>query len=333
MYLAVPDPSSAFILLTELALRKVEVRQEDELLSFDLFPEAMSMVSAWWSTIHRIGCTQEPQYAVMPKGKRFTVSNAALMRPLGELVRHVASSWIIEMIRDKRLTTFFQPIVRVAEPGQIFAHECLTRGVRPKGELVSPDRVFEAARNERVLTEVDRASRVGSITAFGRARAAGKAFVNVNPTVAFGAADMAATTAAVRAAGLKPEQIVFEIIESDNVADERRLVRIADSYRSKGFGVALDDFGSGYSGLKFLSAMRPDYVKLDKKLIQNIDQDPYRQRMAEQILTMARRLGATSVVEGIEREGEYHFVREAGADLAQGYLFGRPSAEPALRMS
>jgi EAL domain-containing protein (putative c-di-GMP-specific phosphodiesterase class I) len=136
------------------------------------------------------------------------------------------------------------------------------------------------------------------------------------------------TAREVLAAGYAPEQVCFEVTESERITDLPHLLGVLAWYRQSGFKVALDDLGSGYSSLNLLSRIRPDYVKLDAELVRGVDQDPYRAGILSHLLQLARNLGVQSVAEGVETQQEWDWVRAHGADLVQGYLFARPAAVP-----
>jgi EAL domain-containing protein (putative c-di-GMP-specific phosphodiesterase class I) len=99
-------------------------------------------------------------------------------------------------------------------------------------------------------------------------------------------------------------------------------------YRNAGFKVALDDLGSGYGSLKLLSRLKPDFVKLDIDLIRGVDHDAYKAAIAGTIFELARKLGVATVAEGIETEAEWAWVRDHGADYAQGFFIARPGSPP-----
>ncbi|MDZ7728973.1 MAG: EAL domain-containing protein [Dehalococcoidia bacterium] len=118
------------------------------------------------------------------------------------------------------------------------------------------------------------------------------------------------------------------MVESDAVADADHLRRILDYYRERGYRVALDDLGAGFSSLALLEQVRPDFVKLDMHLIRRVDTNPYKAEIASGVLDLARSLGVPTIVEGIEDEGELNWVRAHGASYAQGYYLARPSELP-----
>ncbi|MDX1739034.1 MAG: EAL domain-containing protein, partial [Alphaproteobacteria bacterium] len=110
--------------------------------------------------------------------------------------------------------------------------------------------------------------------------------------------------------------------------DLAHLKGILAFYKNAGFGVALDDIGSGYSGLNMLHEMRPNYAKLDMDLIRNIDKDTYKQNIVRNLIDIAKNNNILTISEGIETEAEANWMHDAGTDFMQGYYFGRP-AKPA----
>lgn len=99
-------------------------------------------------------------------------------------------------------------------------------------------------------------------------------------------------------------------------------------YRAAGFKVALDDLGAGFSSLNLLQALRPDFVKLDIALVTGIDRDPFKAVLAGKLIEAARAFDMLVVAEGVETEAEYHWLRDHGAHLWQGFYFARPAAVP-----
>ena len=136
------------------------------------------------------------------------------------------------------------------------------------------------------------------------------------------------TVEAIDKAGIRHEQVVFEVVESDNLGNLKHLRTVLKYYRDAGFTVALDDLGSGYSGLNLLHQLRPDFVKLDMELIRNVHCDRYKASITEKLLEIAQALNIQTVAEGIECIEELDWLRERGTNFAQGYLLAKPSAIP-----
>jgi EAL domain-containing protein (putative c-di-GMP-specific phosphodiesterase class I) len=127
--------------------------------------------------------------------------------------------------------------------------------------------------------------------------------------------------------GIPVENIVFEVLEMESLTNQRNLVQYLRLIKDFGFATAIDDFGAGYSGLKLLVEYQPKYIKLDRHLIGNIHQDQVKQSVFSGIQHICGRLGIEIVAEGVECADEYHWLREAGTSIFQGYYFARPAFE------
>ena len=257
------------------------------------------------------------------------LTDFARVVPLKRFIGLVQSGWLLDLIQEQRVTSHFQPIVHAADPTRPFAHEALLRGLDPVGALVPPGRLFGAARDAGMLFQLDLLARRTAIREAARHDLTGCLFINFNPTAIYDPIFCLRTTvAAIDATGFSRDQIVFEVTESDRAQDAGHLQKILTFYRSAGFRIALDDFGSGYSSLNLLHQLRPDFLKLDIELIRGVHADPYKALIARKILETARELGLQTVAEGIEMPEELAWVRAHGADFVQGYLLGRPASVP-----
>jgi EAL domain-containing protein (putative c-di-GMP-specific phosphodiesterase class I) len=119
-------------------------------------------------------------------------------------------------------------------------------------------------------------------------------------------------------------RVVLELTEHVPVEDFVRLNALLDRLRAAGAAIALDDAGSGYSGLQQLALIRPQFVKLDRALVDHADRDEAKLALAELLGTYAGRLDAWLLVEGIERPEELEAFVRLGVPLAQGFLLARP---------
>lgn len=119
-------------------------------------------------------------------------------------------------------------------------------------------------------------------------------------------------------------QLILEITERASLEGVRDLrTRIRD-LRRLGFQIAIDDLGAGYAGLGSFAALEPEMVKIDRTLVENLDQEPVKRRLVGSILSLCRELGVLVVAEGVETVGEKKALVDFGCDLLQGYLLGRP---------
>ena len=123
-----------------------------------------------------------------------------------------------------------------------------------------------------------------------------------------------------------PARIVLEITEHAAVENYGALDDALDECRARGVRVAVDDVGAGFSSFSHLLELNPEFVKIDKSIIRNIDSDAARRRLAQAICEFAAQTGATAIAEGVETQAELDAVGAAGIRCAQGYYLGRPKS-------
>ncbi len=268
-----------------------------------------------------------------PHGRPLMVEDAMATTSLTGFVAKLQSTWLTDMLREGRLATAYQPIVDVNAPETIFAYECLMRG--QEGErIIAPFQMLEIARGADLLFQLDLAARLAAIRGAADHQLTSKIFINFNPTAIYDPVFcLRSTISTIKELEICSEQIVFEVVESDQVADLSHLKNIVNHYRKEGFQVALDDLGSGFSSLNMLHQLRPDYVKLDMQLIRNVHQDPYKASITRKLLEAAKELQIQTIAEGVETAEEYAWIRENGADFAQGYYIAKPALVPPITLN
>ncbi|WOV86806.1 EAL domain-containing protein [Sporosarcina oncorhynchi] len=251
------------------------------------------------------------------------------MKPILEFQAEREASWIDELIQKKAIQTHFQPIVKITDGHvSIVGNELLSRGLDEHQDIISPYHLFEAARKRNRLFALDRLCRLESIQ--NAVPVADKLiFINFIPTAIYVPEHCLSTTfAAIKKVGIKPEQVVFEVVETDKIEDMSHLLAILDYYRSQGIKYALDDVGTGFNDLDLLSRMEPDYVKLAREYTDGVSTDPEKWQVAKTVMDMAHQVGALALAEGVEQVQDVECLMEMGYDLYQGYLFAKPSDTP-----
>lgn len=217
----------------------------------------------------------------------------------------------------------FQPIVDL-RLGVVAGYEALARFARTPAR--PPDVWFAAADRYGVGAELE--ARVVRAAARARDELPAGCFltVNVSPHLLLEGALVEALTSAGDLTGL-----VLELTEHVQVRDGERLCALLAHLRRAGAVIALDDAGSGYSGLQQMAVIRPELVKIDRALVDHADRDEVKLALAELLGAYAGRLDASVIAEGVERPEELEAFVRLGVPLAQGWLFGRPGpAWPAL---
>jgi EAL domain-containing protein (putative c-di-GMP-specific phosphodiesterase class I) len=223
------------------------------------------------------------------------------------------------------MTMAFQPIVDVVE-SRVYAYEALVRGLNNE-----PAGVVMAQLTAENRYSFDQNCRVAALTVasrLGLQNTDARLSINFMPGAVYSpAACIRLTLETAHAANFPLDRLIFEITELEEVRDRNHLRGIAEEYRRHGFQLALDDFGSGYSGHNLLADLTPEIIKLDMDLTRNIHQRPAALAIVASTVQLCKDLGVTCIAEGVETLEEFHALRSCGIRLMQGYLIARPAFE------
>jgi len=231
------------------------------------------------------------------------------------------------ILHGRQLSAIFQPIIHMGSAG-IIGYEGLIRGPSDS-PLHSPMVLFQAARENGLAVEIEYLSRCIVLESFAKLGVTGKLFLNVSPeTLLMEGWQSGETLRCIAESGLQPTQVVIELTENAPTLEYAALREATRHYREMGFEIAMDDLGEGFSSLRLWSELRPDYVKIDKHFIQNINLDPVKLQFVRSIQEIARNAGCRVIAEGIETHAELLVVRDLGVDFGQGYYFAHPQSRP-----
>jgi diguanylate cyclase (GGDEF)-like protein len=222
----------------------------------------------------------------------------------------------------------FQPIVNI-HTGVVFGFEALLRGQDRFG-FDSVPMLFEYAFARGMLHRLDLILREIAFAKFMRLSPEGSShlFFNIDPRL-LESGDYAAGRGLpiLSRHNLSPTRVCLELTEDEKVVHNSNTLGILRRYRSQGYRLAIDDFGSGYSGLRHLYESQPDFVKIDRFFISGMATDHKRKLFVSNIVNLAHVLGLQVVAEGVEDESELRACREIGCDLVQGYFVDRPQQD------
>lgn len=214
----------------------------------------------------------------------------------------------------------YQPIVDLRRR-TVFGHEALARG--PDGS--SAWSVLSQVNDDNRY-QFDQACRARAIEGAARLGMAENLSINFMPNAVQNTeACIQRSLKAARQCGFPISKIIFEVTEYEQVRDVPHLVSIFRHYRKLGLRTAIDDFGAGYSGLNLLAHFQPDIVKIDMALVRGVEADRAKRIIVEGIVETCGRLGVQVLAEGVETAAERDFLRGAGIDLMQGFLFCEPA--------
>lgn len=235
---------------------------------------------------------------------------------------------ISNVLQSSSLRTVFQPIFDVSK-SKVMGYEALTRG--PEGHsLLSPSKLFEVAESAGLLSELELLCRKLAIKRYAELNLEGYLFLNVSPhTIEQANHPHGETINLVKQYGLNPEKIVIEVTEKFEAEDPSLLKESLEHYRSFGFKIAIDDLGTGHSGLRQWAELRPDIVKIDRYFISGCHDNIVKRELLRTIFELGRSTGVEIIAEGIEQSDEYIVLANLGMKFAQGYLLARPESEPA----
>ncbi|MFC7421224.1 EAL domain-containing protein [Iodobacter arcticus] len=221
-------------------------------------------------------------------------------------------------------TMAFQPIIDI-DSGAPYAFEALVRGVDGQGAEFILEQVN--AENRYRFDQTCRIKAIELAVAYGMVEIPDcKLSINFLPNAVYRPETcIRATLEASDQFKFPADRLMFEVTEGERVSDTQHLKNIFAEYRKQGFTTAIDDFGSGYSGLNLLATFQPHVIKLDMELTRDIDSSNAKQAIVAGVLLTATRLGIDIIAEGIETPAELNMLRDFGVRYFQGFLFAKPA--------
>ncbi|KVD10448.1 histidine kinase [Burkholderia ubonensis] len=226
------------------------------------------------------------------------------------------------------LYVFYQPIVDV-RTRRITTREALLRWHHPRAGWISPARFIPVAERGGLIDRLGRFVLDQACRQAARWPDGARVAVNVSAGQLGHGTIAPAVAAALAGAGLTPDRLEIEVTETALLHDEGKAVADLRALRAMGVRVALDDFGTGFSSLAHLRAFPFDKIKIDGSFVRDAVTRPDCAAVVCAVADLGKRLGVTTVAEGVETEEQLACITEAGCREVQGFLLGRP--EPGER--
>jgi len=233
------------------------------------------------------------------------------------------------LLRAEKVNTVFQPILSLGD-GDTVGFEILNR---PQSTEIFPtvETFYDYVGSSHNVLMVERFLRKLSLERYSEQIKSSPChknqlvFLNIQPQVLADPAYQSGKTLEMLAFhNLSPEKVVLELTEKEAVMDYNLFKKMIEHYRRQGFRIAVDDAGTGYNSLKTLISLKPEFIKIDKSLIRNIEQNPSQQHLVELLLEFALQSETKVIAEGIETLAELRFLKKLGVHLGQGYAIGKP---------
>lgn len=236
------------------------------------------------------------------------------------------------ILKTRSVDTYFQPLVSL-ENGKTIGYEVFNRPV-VSSLFPNTEMFYDFVGQTDLIFSLENTFREISLNRFSQcvqlqpSEKNSLIFLNVHPHILMDPHYRTGETLKLlKSYGFSPEQIIFEISEKAAIENYSHFEEILTNYRSQGFRIALDDAGSGYNSLKTLVYLKPEFLKLDKTVIQNIDQDQTKQQLVKLLLNFSNESNTHLIAEGIESAEELRYLKKNGIHIGQGYALGKPKQE------
>ena len=230
---------------------------------------------------------------------------------------------LVSRILDENLLTYhFQPIVKVSD-ASIYSYEALMRSNTPKH--ISPLDMIKYADMQSRLSDIETATFLNVLEIISKSRdiiGNAKVFINSIPGVPVNSDEFKRIEEYLKS---QSDVVVVELTEEAELDDEQ-LKNQKDFFTKLHLEIAVDDYGTGYSNVNNLLRYMPNYVKIDRALLSEIDTKPQKQHFVREIIGFCHDNNIMALAEGVETVEELRTVIHLGADLIQGYYTAKPSA-------
>ena len=234
---------------------------------------------------------------------------------------------IINLLRTSisldHFTLFYQPVVDSS--GRMVYAESLLRCTNPDPAIGGPGHFIPLMEKAGLIKDIDdMVIRKAFYDMEMRIKKRFDISINLSTNQLISSDYCEFLSAFVAQHSIEPEKITLEILENELIENLETGGENLLKLKSKGFRIAIDDFGKGYSSLSYLSELPVDILKIDMAFVQTVPGDPKKEAIAEHIINLAHSLGLHVVAEGFETKEQFEFFKKLGCDNFQGYYFSHP---------
>jgi EAL domain-containing protein (putative c-di-GMP-specific phosphodiesterase class I) len=282
--------------------------------------------------IHLLGVIEKPITVAQLEfliSKYISPSEAKLRQAVAEAEAETPNFSLEEVlagVRAKQFEPFFQPKVDL-KTGYVTGAEALARWLHPEFGVIAPYAFINLLEQNNQIDEL-------TFLMLEKAAAASRLLhdkghvitISVNLSlVSLGDIKLAQKiTQVVQDAGVKPSQIILEVTESAAMTKVAPALENLARLRMHGFGLSIDDYGTGYASMQQLSRIAFSELKIDQSFVKDFATNQALRIIVESSIDMARKLLVESVAEGVETQEDWSALKNIGCDTAQGYFIARP---------
>lgn len=232
-----------------------------------------------------------------------------------------------QALHADRLLLAWQPVVLTKDTKKTIFHEGLIRVLDETGRTIPAGDFMAAVEMQELGRLIDCASLQMGLTALARNPGL-RLSINMSARSIGYTRWMSTLHAGLRSNPRVGTRLILEITESSAMQVPELVVAFMEELQREGISFALDDFGAGFTAFRYLKDFFFDIIKIDGQFIRNIHSDPDNQVLTQAMLSVARHFDMFTVAESVETAEEAEWLRQAGVDCMQGYLFGAPRTQP-----
>lgn len=240
--------------------------------------------------------------------------------------RHVLNHFD-EALENGYIKLYYMPIVRTLT-GKICDMEALARWIDPEKGMLPPSQFIPVLEDNRLINKLDLYMLRRICESLAKQKSLDMPLVPVSVNISrsnFEVCDVFdEVLSIVNEFNIAHHLLTVEITESAFIKNQQFLTNQIEKFREAGFNVWMDDFGSEYSSLNTLQEYTFDLIKLDMRFMKNFSLTGKNRLILSDVISMISKLGVSTLAEGVQTKEQLRFLRDAGCDKAQGFLFGKP---------
>jgi len=257
-------------------------------------------------------------------------ASAGLASPLGVMISQQdrdTMAMVRAAIDARRMRLAYQPVVLAREPDRVAFHEGLIRVLDPNGRVIPAKDFIGAVESTEIGREIDCIALELGLGALVR-HPATRIAINMSARSIGYPRWMRVLKKGLAADPTVGERLILEITESSAMMVPELVIAFMQGLQAEGVAFALDDFGSGYTAIRYFKDFFFDILKIDGQFIRNIHRDPDNAALTAALLSIGRHFHMFTVAEAVETPEEAQFLMNIGVDCLQGHLFGAATLKP-----
>ncbi len=255
---------------------------------------------------------------------------AGLASPLGVMISEQdrdTMAMVRAAIDSRRMRLAYQPVVLARDPDQVAFHEGLIRVLDPNGRVIPAKDFINAVENTDIGREIDCIALEMGLGALVRHTSV-RISINMSARSIGYPRWMDILKRGLKRHPTVGERLILEITESSAMLVPELVIAFMQEFQADGVAFALDDFGSGYTAIRYFKDFFFDILKIDGQFIRNVHADPDNAALTAALLSIGRHFRMFTVAEAVETPEEAQFLINLGVDCLQGFLFGAATLKP-----